>query len=94
MDQLNKCEWRFGCFMDGWGAFCGIFRVFSWLLGEFRVGLDVWSTVYWTQPVVIYRCKEKMKVVFDLEKGGKAVAYVYYTIYFNYWNPSFKRRDT
>ena len=37
-----------------------------------------------------------MKVVFDLEKGGKAVTYVYYTIYFIYfiyWNPSFKRRD-
>ena len=33
-----------------------------------------------------------MKVVFDLEKGGKAVTYVYYTIYFIYWNPSFKRR--
>ena len=34
-----------------------------------------------------------MKVVFDLEKGGKAVTYVYYTIYFISWNPSFKRRD-
>jgi len=43
--------------------------------------------------VIIYRCKEKMIVVFDLEKGGKAVTYVYYIIYFIYWNPSFKRRD-
>lgn len=34
-----------------------------------------------------------MKVVFNLEKGGKAVAYVYYTIYFDYWNPSFEGRD-
>lgn len=51
--------------MDGWSAF---FDVFSWILGEFRVDLDAWSTVYWTEPMIIYRCKEKMKVVFDLEK--------------------------
>ena len=76
--------------MDGWSAF---YDVFSWILGEFKVDLDAWSTVYWTEPMIIYRCKEKMKVVFDLEKGGKAVTYVYYSIYFIYWNPSFKRRD-
>ena len=30
--------------------------------------LGAWGTVYWTEPMIIYRCKEKMKVVFDLEK--------------------------
>lgn len=43
--------------------------------------------------IIFHLTKEKMKVVFNLEKGGKAVAYVYYTIYFDYWNPSFEGRD-
>lgn len=75
-----------GCFMACWGAFLQYCH-------DFMINLDVWSTVYWTELVIIYRCKEKMKVVFDLEKGGKAVAYVYYTIYFDCWNTSFERRD-
>lgn len=65
----------------------------NYVFSIIRFGSEGWCTVYWTESVIIYRCKEKKKVVFDLEKGGKSVTYVYYTIYFIYWNPSFKRRD-
>ena len=40
-------------------------------------GLLLWSPFYRTETLVFFRCKEK-SVVFDLGKGGKAVAYVYY----------------
>lgn len=42
--------------------------VFSWFSGKSRVESVVWSTVYWTELVIIYRCKEKMKVVLTLKK--------------------------
>ena len=43
--------------------------------------------------MIFFRCKEKLTVVFDLGKGGKAVAYVYYIICFVCWNSSFEGRD-
>ena len=46
--------------------------------------------------MVFFRCKEKLSekltVVSDHGKGGKAVAYVYYIIYFGCWNASFEGR--
>lgn len=43
--------------------------------------------------MIFFRCKEKLTVVFDLGKGGKAVAYVYYIICFVCWNSSFEGRN-
>lgn len=43
--------------------------------------LDAWSTVYWTEPMIIYRCKEKMKVVFDLEKKVERRSFVFIILF-------------
>ena len=43
--------------------------------------------------MIFFRCKEKLTVVFDLGKGGKAGVYVYYIICFVCWNSSFEGRN-
>lgn len=43
--------------------------------------MDAWSTVYWTEPMIIYRCKEKMKVVFDLEKKVERRSFVFIILF-------------
>ena len=65
------------------------------LIGKFATseGLLFWSPFYGTATMIFFRCKEKLTVVFDLGKGGKAVVYVYYIIHFSFWNSSFEGRD-
>ena len=63
----------------------GLFgRKNSEILVEFALseGLLFWSPFYRTETMIFFTCKEKLTVVFDLGKGGKAVAYVYYLICF------------
>ena len=74
----------------------GLFwRKNSKILVEFSLseGLLLWSPFYRTETLIFFRCKEKLTVVFDLGKGGKAVAYVYYIICFVCWNSSFEGRN-
>ena len=74
----------------------GLFgRKNSEILVEFALseGLLFWSPFYRTETMIFFTCKEKLTVVFDLGKGGKAVTYVYYLICFFCWNSSFEGRN-
>ena len=51
------------------------------------------STDYWTVGVLNFRCKQEMKVFLTSQRGGKDEDYVYYTIYFSFWNTSFEGSD-
>ena len=74
----------------------GLFwRKNSEILVEFALSesLLCWSPFYGTETMIFFMRKEKLTVVFDLGKGGKAVAYVYFIICFFCWNSSFEGRN-
>ena len=54
----------------------------------------IWSPFYGTNTLIFFRCKQEITSCFlPRQRGGKDETYVYYTIYFIYWNTSFERRD-